>query len=225
MKIGLIVAMDVEFNLVKQILTNTTLHNIKHLNFVEGTFNNHQIILMKSGIGKVCAAVATTEMIDKFSPDYIINTGIAGGIDKTLSVMDVVIGEKTAYHDVWCGEGNEYGQVQGLPTYFNGNDKLLNKATKIKSDIRIHMGLIVSGDKFITSVNELKGIKEKFPQALAVDMESAAIAQVCHLLATPYMAVRIISDTPGIENHYAQYKNFWQQAPEKSLEIIKQLIA
>ena len=74
-------------------------------------------------------------------------------------------------------------------------------------------------------MEELTEIKGKFPSALAVDMESCAIAQVCYMYNIPYMAVRIISDTPGIENHYAQYQNFWQQAPEKSLEIIRQLIA
>ena len=146
MKIGLIVAMDAEFNLVKQALNDVKLNNIKYISFVEGSFNNNQVILMKSGIGKVCAAVATSEMINNFAPDYIINTGIAGGIDKSLSVMDVVVGEKTAYHDVWCGDGNEYGQVQGLPAYFLGNQDLLDKVAKIKSDIKIHNGLIVSGD-------------------------------------------------------------------------------
>lgn len=224
MKIGLIVAMDAEFDLVKQLLENAKINNIRHITFIEGIYQNNHIILMKSGIGKVCAAVAAAEMINNFSPDYIINTGVAGGIDNSLSVMDIVLGEKNTYHDVWCGEEYEHGQIQGFPTYFCGNEDLLNKLTQINSDVRIHKGLIVSGDKFITDLEELKKIKTLFPQALAVDMESTAIAQVCNIYSIPYLAVRIISDTPGIEKHYEQYQNFWQQAPKKLLDIIKQLI-
>lgn len=225
MKTGLIVAMQSEFDLVSKILDRPKTRTVGHIDFIEGNLGKKDIVLMKSGIGKVNAAAATVEMIKSFSPDTIINTGLAGGIDKSLSVMDIVIGQETAYHDVWCGEGNEYGQIQGLPARYAADNTLLNKARAITSDIRIHSGLIVSGDKFITASDELSAIKEKFPTALAVDMESAAIAQICHLYDRPFLALRIISDTPGIENHYRQYQDFWTQAPEKSLEAVKQLLA
>lgn len=225
MKTGLIVAMQSEFELVSKILDHPKTKTIRHIDFTEGFFGGKEVILMKSGIGKVNAAAATVEMIRSFSPDAIINTGLAGGIDKSLSVMDIVIGQEIAYHDVWCGEGNEYGQIQGLPVRYKADNELLKKALSITSDIKIHSGLIVSGDKFITAADELSAIKTKFPTALAVDMESAAIAQICHLYDTPFLALRIISDTPGIENHYQQYQDFWTQAPEKSLETIKQLLA
>lgn len=225
MKIGLIVAMQSEFDLVLQILEQPKVQTIKHLTFVEGTFGQNDIILMKSGIGKVCAAAAVVEMINLFKPEKIINTGLAGGIDKSLSVMDIVLGQSCTYHDVWCGEGNEYGQVQDLPAKYAADADLLCKARALNSDIKIHSGLIASGDKFITDINELKAIKKQFPEALAVDMESTAIAQVCHLYQIPFLSLRIISDTPGIENHYQQYVDFWSKAPEKSLEIIKQLLA
>ena len=225
MKTGLIVAMQSEFDLVSKILDHPKTRTVGHIDFIEGTLGKKDIVLMKSGIGKVNAAAATVEMIKSFSPDTVINTGLAGGIDKSLSVMDIVIGQETAYHDVWCGEGNEYGQIQGLPARYAADNTLLNKARAITSDIRIHSGLIVSGDKFITASDELSAIKEKFPTALAVDMESAAIAQICHLYDRPFLALRIISDTPGIENHYRQYQDFWTQAPEKSLEAVKQILA
>lgn len=225
MKTGLIVAMQSEFDLVSKILDNAKIENVGHLSFVEGTFNDKNIVLMKSGIGKVNAAAATLEMIKTFAPDCIINTGLAGGIDKSLSVMDIVLGQTVVYHDVWCGEGNEYGQIQGLPAQYAADGTLLAKAQKIRSDIKIHTGLIASGDKFITDLSELSAIKANFPEALAVDMESAAIAQICHLYNIPFLSLRIISDTPGIENHYRQYQDFWNQAPEKSLEVIRQLLA
>lgn len=225
MKVGIIVAMQSEFDLVVKILKQPEIKKIKHLSFVEGLFNQQQIILMQSGLGKVCSAVATVEMINHFQPDYIINTGLAGGIDPALSVMDVVLGQDITYHDVWCGDGNEFGQVQGLPAQYRADKTLLDKALKIQSDIKIHSGMIAGGDKFISEIEELKAIKAKFPQALAVDMESASIAQVCYLYQVPFLALRIISDTPGIDNHYQQYLDFWKQAPEKSLELIKQLLA
>ena len=224
MKIALIVAMKKEFDLVAKILSGAQTKKIKHLEFVEGAYNNHQIILMQSGMAKVNAAAAAVELINNFAPDKIINTGLAGGIDQVLSVMDVVVGAQTCYHDVWCGEG-EYGQVQGLPLYYYADETLLNKIKTLSGEMKIHCGLIVSGDQFITELDELKKIKAKFPKALAVDMESSAIAQICYLYHVPFMSLRIISDTPGIENHYQQYLDFWDKAPERSLEVIKQLLA
>lgn len=224
MKIGIIVAMQSEFDLVSQIMEEMKTETINHLNFAEGKVYGKDIVLMKCGIGKVCSALGAVEMIKNFNPDYVINTGIAGGIDETSQVMDMVAGEKIVYHDVWCGEGNEYGQVQGLPTYYESDAKLLDLITSIDADINIYKGLICSGDKFITDKKELKEIKDKFTCGMAVDMESCSIAQVCHMYKKPYLSLRIISDTPGVENHWQQYENFWGQAPEKSLSVIKALL-
>lgn len=224
MKTGLIVAMQNEFDLVAAELANARVKQVGHLKFVEGIWNKTPVILVKSGIGKVAAAVAAVEMIKNFAPVQIINTGIAGGLDKSISVMDVIIGEKTAYHDVWCGEGNALGQVQGMPPCYLGDEKLLQKAETIVSDVKIHKGLIVSGDQFVETLEGLKKIKSSFPDALAVDMEGAAIAQVCSLYETPFAAIRIISDTPGIENHNKQYQDFWHNAPEKSIEVLTALL-
>lgn len=222
--IGLIVAMKSEFDLMLKSMENSQIKQIKHLNFALGQIKNQPVILMQSGMGKVCAAVATIEMIENFHPDCIINTGLAGGLSSELSVMDIVLGQNVVYHDVWCGEGNEYGQVQGLPAVYHADENLLKKASAIASDVKIVSGLITSGDQFISDINELKKIKSHFPDSLAVDMESGAIAQTCWLYNVPFLSLRIISDTPGIENHYQQYFDFWNQAPEKSCEIIRQLI-
>lgn len=225
MPIGLIVAMQSEFDLVASIMEQLEIKTINHLSFSEGNIGTTRVVLMKSGIGKVNAAIACVEMIKNFNPDKIINTGIAGGIDKDLSVMDIVLGEKVVYHDVWCGEGNQYGQVQGLPSEYVANKMLLKKAQEFCSDVRIISGLIATGDKFIDDIKILQNIKDKFPLGVAVDMESAAIAQACHLYNTPFLSIRIISDTPGIDNQYEQYNDFWNKAPEKTLEIIRHLIS
>ena len=110
---------------------------------------------MQCGIGKVNAAAGAVELIRNFEPDCIISTGVAGGIDSCLKVMDVVASRQIVYHDVWCGEGNAYGQIQGLPTFFDGNETLYDCALSLDTETAIHGGLICSGDKFITDRSEL----------------------------------------------------------------------
>lgn len=223
--IGIIVAMQSELNLISQALENSSQKEVNGFAFIEGNIAGHHIILAQSGIGKVFSSIKAVEMINTFHPDYIINTGIAGGIDIKTQVMDIIIGQEITYHDVWCGEGNCYGQVQGLPARFHSDETLCKAALAIETPLNIYCGLICSGDKFITARDELDTIKKQFPEGLAVDMESCSIAQVCYLYNTPYLSLRIISDTPGIKDHIKQYENFWQQAPEKSLEILRKLIA
>ena len=224
MKTGIIVAMQSEFELVAQNLTSKKEQDLRHIHFVEGKLNGQEIVLMKSGMGKVNSAAATVEMINNFHPTRIINTGIAGALDKSLGVMDVVIAQQTTYHDAWYGEGNIYGQVQDLPARYAGDKTLLMAAQHLKTELRVHFGLTVSGDLFVTKLEELQRIKQLFPEALAVDMESNSIAQICYLYNTPFLSVRLISDTPGITNHAEQYQNFWSLAPEKSFNILEQLV-
>lgn len=223
-KIGVVVAMSVEFDLVETQMQNKVITEINGIQFVEGNIADKQIVLAKSGMGKVCSSVGVLEMIHHFAPEAIINTGVAGGIDASVNIMDIVVGSQTVYHDTWCGEGFALGQVQGLPVTFKSDESLFNAAMKIKSEVRILGGLICSGDRFITSREELSGIKENFPLGLAVDMESNSMAQVCYMYNIPFISFRIISDTPGVDNHIEQYNNFWTEAPKTSFEALQQLI-
>jgi len=218
------VAMTSEYGLVKSLLEQTKDEFVHGLLFTEGRIGNVEVILAKSGIGKVCAAVGAMEMIQRYAPDVIVNTGVAGGIDPLTQVMDIVVGENMVYHDVWCGEGNEYGQVQGLPARFVSDKELCKLALSVAHDGHVYGGLICSGDKFITDKEELTEIKKRFPEGMAVDMESCAIAQVCYMRGVPFLSYRIISDTPGVRDHYKQYLNFWEEAPKRSFEMIKVLI-
>lgn len=223
-RIGLVVAMTKEFDLVKGLLENIVEKKINGFDFIEGMLGGKEVILAKSGMGKVCSAVGVLELIKNFQPDCIINTGVAGGIDIKTQVMDVVAAEKIVYHDVWCGEPSSYGQIQGMPECFITDKRLYDAAVGVKADINIYGGLICTGDKFITAREELDKIKENFPEGLAVDMESCSMAQVCHMYHVPFLSLRIISDTPGIKDHQQQYENFWVDAPVKSIEVIKQLV-
>ena len=219
MKIGIITAMSSEQRQLANQLTEKTERSEGAFNYIEGKIRNNSVVLMQCGIGKVNAAAGTVELIRNFAPDCIISTGVAGGIDTCLNVMDVVASRQIVYHGVWCGEGNAYGQIQGLPLFFSGNDTLYDCALSLDTETPIHGGLICTGDKFITDANELKDIKRNFPEGLAVDMESAAIAQICYLYKVPFISFRIISDTPGAEQHLEQYKNFWGEMADRSFHV------
>ena len=221
MKIGIITAMSSEQKQVAQLLEDKkeVTHGI--YTYTEGKINGNTLILTQCGIGKVNAAAGAVELIRTYQPDCIISTGVAGGIDPCLKVMDVVASRQIVYHDVWCGEGNDYGQIQGLPTFFEGNQTLFDCTLSLKGDTTIHGGLICSGDKFITDREELNTIKGNFPEGLAVDMESGSLAQICYLYKIPFISFRIISDTPGAENHWEQYTNFWGEMANRSFGVTK----
>ena len=221
MKIGIIAAMSSEYKQVAQLLENKKEYTEGIYEYTEGTIKNNTVILTKCGIGKVNAAVGAVELIRTFQPDCIISTGVAGGIDRCLKVMDVVASQHIVYHDVWCGDGNAYGQIQGMPALFEGNQTLFDCAMSLDTETAIHGGLICTGDKFITNREELDIIKGNFPEGLAVDMESASIAQVCYIYKVPFISFRIISDTPGAENHWEQYTNFWGEMADRSFGVTK----
>ena len=136
MKIGIITAMSSEQKQVTQLLENKKEYTEGPFQYTEGSIRNNTIILMKCGIGKVNAAAGTVELIRTFQPDCVISTGVAGGIDSCLKIMDVVVSRQIVYHDVWCGEGNVYGQIQGLPARFEGNATLFDCAMSLDTPDR-----------------------------------------------------------------------------------------
>ena len=184
-----------------------------------GEIGSNEAVLAESGIGKVNAAIGAVELIRAWRPDCVISTGVAGGIDASLRVMDVVVGAEVIYHDVDCGPGNVPGQVQGLPPSFHGDPRLLTCAKSIRTESKVAAGLICSGDQFVTSREQLEVIKARHPAGLAVDMESGALAQVCHIYGVPFLSFRILSDTPGAEGHFDQYKDFWGTMADRSFAV------
>lgn len=214
-------ALDSELNLLKPLIDDVKKIEIAGTVFYEGNVGSHNVCVMQCGIGKVNSAMGTMKLIEHFSPQCVINSGVAGGTGSDAKVLDVVAGERVAYHDVWCGEPNEPGQVQGLPRFFCGDSRLLS----LLPDDKVKKGLIASGDMFVDSVEELRRIKSIYPDSIAVDMESGAIAQVCHAYTVPFISLRVVSDTPGVKDNATQYHNFWQEAPICSFEIIKEFIS
>ena len=115
MKIGILTAMTSEYDQLAALLENGAECTVGKFKYLIGRLGKNEIVLRQCGIGKVNAAIGTAELIRSFEPSCIISTGVAGGIDCKLAVMDVVVSSSIVHHDVWCGMGCEYGQVQGMP--------------------------------------------------------------------------------------------------------------
>lgn len=214
MKIGVIIAMDIEYRCMHDALGGDT-----------GRLGNNDIVLWRCGIGKVNAAIGTLQLIEQHHPDAIVSTGLAGGIDSQLDVMDIIAASQAVYHDVWCGMGCEMGQIQGLPTRFDADAHLLATAQNTPTEGHLVKGLICTGDQFITDRNALDEIKRKFPDGLACDMESAAIAHTCYQLKMPFLSLRVVSDTPGrTDNHQMQWDDFLNSMCDRSFQFVRRFL-
>ncbi|MDE6577051.1 MAG: 5'-methylthioadenosine/adenosylhomocysteine nucleosidase [Muribaculaceae bacterium] len=222
MKIVILTAMDKELQLIQSLLENSCSEVSDEHKIYKGKISAHDIVLAKCGIGKVNAAINTFRLILSEKPDLILNTGVAGGAG--LKIGSLLIADQVAYDDVWCGPGTKYGEADGCPLFFSASKEILNLALRICNSENTCFGLICSGDKFISKASEIKFIREHFPEVKAVDMESAAIAQVCYLTDTPFNIIRVVSDTPGEGENIEQYKNFWQDAPQKTFNLIREII-
>ena len=220
--IGIIVAMDKELNLLLHLIENRKTIIVNDREFYTGTLAsvNTEVVVMKCGIGKVNAAVSALTLIENFHVGLVINTGVAGGTGNGAKILDVVIADRVAYHDVWCGPGTIEGQAAGFPLYF---ECPLSPDT-LEAIPGIKHGLIASGDIFVSRPEDISRIRTLYPDAMAVDMESAAIAQVCCLKNVPFLAIRVISDTPGQADNIAQYENFWDDAPQSTFAALTKIL-
>lgn len=224
MKIGIVVAMEKEFNPIVNSLENSDFRVDGHFTFAWGNFGNHNVIAVRAGIGKVHAALGTTMLIYHARPDCILSIGCSGAIDKALNVGDIVCADEVVYHDVWCGEGNDFGQVQGCPSRFSSSPKLCEKFTDC-GEVKMN-GLFVSGEFFIPTPEVLQRLNDRFCGAIATDMESAAVAQTCWIEDYPFAALRVISDTPCKPelSPAAQYQQFWNDKPDESFIRIMNIV-
>lgn len=247
MKIGIIVAMDKEFTQLRTLLDDSRTERKHGKDFVIGelaTNRNdengqpivHQLIMQQCGIGKVNAAIGAVEMIDNYQPDLVMSTGVAGGADINMNPLDIVVGSRYYYHDVYCGSEVQRGQFVGMPPFFVAPKQLLEKAQQQSSNTPrpaahaqqpapvTHVGPIVSGDWFVDSKEKMQSILDNFPEAKAVDMESCAIAQTCHIYRVPFISFRIISDVPLKDEKAAQYFDFWNRMAEGSFNATRHFL-
>lgn len=210
MRIGIMAAMDQEYEMARKVLANN---------------GKHEIIPVHCGWGKINSAVNAYKLITEHHPDCIISTGCAGGIAKDVHLLDIVVAAEVAYHDCWYGEPNEYGQVQGFPARFQAHPVLLAAARSLPTaNATLRFGLMASGDRFCSGPEDTAMILGHFPDALACDMESGAISQVCHMFGMPFLSMRVISDTADETDRLGQFENFWETVGTESFEILRSFI-
>lgn len=220
MKIAIIVAMQKELDLLLPLLTDPHIVTINETTLHIGKIGRHDVAMQKCGIGKVNAAIGTLTLIDLYHPDMVINTGVAGGTGSDAGILDIVLADAVGYHDVWCGPGTEPGQAAGFPKRMQC--AFTPKIHELIPDAKV--GTVASGDIFVSRPEEVEHILSIYPDAKAVDMESGAIAQVCHLKNIPFVCIRVISDTPGRADNISQYNNFWEDAPQRSFHALQHIL-
>jgi len=232
MKAGIIGAMEPEVAILKAKLTNveTTIH--AGFEFYQGQLNGNNVVIVQSGIGKVAAALATLLLIDKFSPDYIVNTGSAGGFDQTLRVGDIVIGSELRYHDVdVTAFGYEIGQLPANPAAYIPHPTLVDAAKRgveqlsqtNQQTIKTLVGLITSGDTFMTADADIAKARANFPTMAAVEMEGAAIAHTCNQFKVPFVVIRSMSDIAGKESP-SSFEAYLETAALNSSQLVENML-
>ena len=218
---GIIGAMDEEITTLKNTMSLDSIYHIAGLNFYKGKLNAKQVVIVRSGIGKVNASIATQILIDEFSTNEIINTGVAGGLNSNLEIGDIVIAKSLRYNDFDVSAfGYKIGDIPRMDTSIFYSDRMMMAnilENGRKLGYRISYGNISTGDQFITH-KQNKTITELF-NSDAVEMEGAAIAHVCYINKIPFVIVRAISDKANGESPKV-YSEFEKEAAAKSAKLI-----
>lgn len=227
MKAGIIGAMEPEVAILKGKLQNCETTTRAGYTFYQGQLNGNDVVIVQSGIGKVPAALATAILIDKFQPDYVVNTGSAGGFEQSLKVGDIVISSEVRYHDVdVTAFGYEIGQLPANPAAYIPHPELVAAAkVGINSleNIQTLVGLITTGDTFMTKDDDIAKARANFPTMAAVEMEGAAIANTCHQFNTPFVVIRSMSDIAGKESP-SSFEAYLETASVNSSQLVISMI-
>lgn len=228
MKVAIIGAMEEEVTLLRKNIQDQTVETIAGYEYTIGKIGEVDVVLLRSGIGKVNAALSTTILMHKFAPDFCINTGSAGGSNPALNVGDVVISSEVRHHDVDVTAFNyEYGQVPNMPAAFIADEFLMNIAqqcAKEISDVQVVQGLIATGDSFMNDPERVKAVQSKFPGLQAVEMEAAAVAQVSYQFKTPFVIIRSLSDIAGKESDVS-FEQYLDKAAVNSATLVMKIVS
>jgi len=230
MTLALVSAMQQELSAVLDLLPDERKVVVAGRAFWRGHLHGQEVVAVLSRIGKVAAATTATALIEHFGATAIVFTGVAGGLGPGVRRGDVVVAERFLQHDMDASplfprhEVPLYG-VSEFPTDAALTQRLAEAARAALPGAGLHRGLIVSGDRFVATTAEACALQAQLPQALAVEMEGAAIAQVCHDYGVPYAAVRTISDRADDEAH-GDFVSFIEEvASRHSAAIVKALLA
>ena len=223
-KTGIIGAMEEEVASLKAKMTVESIREIAGMEFCEGRCENHPVVVVRSGIGKVNAAVCTQILADIFHVDGIINTGVAGSLKNVINIGDIVLSEDTLQHDVDAtGFGYGPGVIPRMETsVFKADDGLVALAEKVcrevNPEIQVFRGRVVSGDQFISNREIKERIVENFG-GFCTEMEGAAIGQAAWLNKIPFLIIRAISDKAD-GSAEMDYSEFEHKAIEHSVALV-----
>ena len=227
-RIGIIGAMDEEVSQIKAMMTDVQLTVKASMEFNSGTLGGKAVVVVRSGIGKVNAAVCTQILVDEYKVEAVINTGIAGSLKTEINIGDMVLSTDALQHDIDAtGFGYDYGIIPRMETsVFLADAKLLEMASsvckKVNPDINAYSGRIVSGDQFIGDKAKKDWIANRF-KGYCTEMEGAAIAQTAYLNNIPFLIVRAISDKAD-DSAQMDYSDFEAKAIEHSVNLMSALI-
>ncbi|MFM1581255.1 5'-methylthioadenosine/adenosylhomocysteine nucleosidase [Helcococcus bovis] len=222
---GIIGAMPKEVEAIKDKMLNIKEENIQGVDFYFGKINNHDVILTKSGVGKVNASIITTLMIMTYHPDYIVNIGTAGGMLKEQNTLDIVISENVIQHDF---DTSYIDGKAGIGITTKSDELLRNKVKesflKNKVDFNIYFGDIISGDVFVGEEVKVLELKEKFPTAIACEMEAAAIGYTCDRFNIPFIIIRSLSDIVYHNNSNIDFMKNVEITSKRSADMLEEFL-
>ena len=227
-KVGIIAAMQEEMEAIKKIMCDVSEIKIYDLTFWEGKINQKECVLVKCGVGKVNSSRTTQILIDKFEIEYVINVGSAATANNNLEIGDIVIGKTLVQHDFdITAFGHKKGYISNVGENVESDKALIEKFEKVINTIedkhyKIKIGTIASGDIFCTEKAMKEKINVKF-KADAIEMEGAAIAQVCYLDKIPFIIVRSISDNPDGNNNIT-FVEFLELASKRCADILEEYL-
>lgn len=241
---ALLGAFPEEVVLLRSVIENQEVESVFGVDFIKGVLHGREVILVQCGVGKVNAAVTTTLLIDHFRPSEVIFTGIAGGVRPDLFPGDIVIAEKTTQHDYGAILARGFmhaptrgpGRSRSNPLYFPADEMLLRLAKEAAqtADLmpiagkdgervpRIVVGVVATGDVFVASPEKKRDLRERH-KADAVEMEGAAVAQVCYQRDVPCLILRCVSDSAD-ENAVKDLRQFQKTAAHNSATLAMAII-
>lgn len=223
-KIGIIFALNEELQATKKIFDNIIVHSVYNLKIYECKKEKIICFLVESGMGKVNAARSTQILIDNMNVDYVLNVGVAGSISKKINKCDIVIADKLVQHDFDFTLFNyDKGEIPNIGKYIYCDKELVEIVKTIDFDTDVAIGTIASGDIFISDEKMSEKINKKF-NALCVEMEGAAIAQVCYLCEVPFLVIRSISDSPYEKDNHITFEEFLKISSNMAAKFIEQFL-
>ena len=228
-RIGIIGAMEEEVSRLKEMMEQVTIQQKASMEFNLGILNGKEVVVVRSGIGKVNAGICTQILVDDFQVDAIINTGIAGSLKNEINIGDIVISTDALQHDVDAREfGYEPGQIPRMEVLaFKADSRLIEQAEasshEVNPEVGVFKGRVVSGDQFIADRRVKESIIEKF-QGYCTEMEGAAIAQAAYLNQVPFVVIRSISDKAD-DSASVYYPAFEKKAIENGVRLVSHMVA